>query len=82
MLFDFLKSVETFANAATTSTSVTISVAGIELTVIPISTGIACGITVSKKVIYEVFLQKCKKQKKQRQSPKTNNFFIKKIWKY
>ena len=50
---------------ATTSTSITLSLTELGLIVIPISTGIACGLTISNKVIYEIMMQKYNKYKKQ-----------------
>ena len=53
-----LKSFDTPVINATTSSSITFSLRGIGLIVIPISTGIACGLTISNKVIYEIIMQK------------------------
>ena len=49
MLTTKLKSFNTFVNFATTSSSSTLSLTEIGLIVIPISTGRACGLTISKK---------------------------------
>ena len=38
---------------------------GISLIAIPISTGIACGLTISNKVLYEIVMQKYNKNKEQ-----------------
>ena len=46
-----LKSIDTIVNFATTSYSITLSIRGIGLIAIPISAAIACGITISNKVI-------------------------------
>ena len=48
----------------TTSTSVTISITEMGLIVIPTSTGVACGLAISNKVLLEMFLQKLKKSYK------------------
>ena len=58
-----LKSIDTFVILATTSSSITLSLTGFGLIVIPISTGIACGLSVSNKVLYEVIINKCNKNK-------------------
>ena len=63
-LITLLKSFDTIVVIATTSSSVTLSLTGIALIVIPKSTGIACGLSIGKKVIYEVIINKpnnCKK---------------------
>ena len=49
MLTTLLKSFDTIVILATSSSSITLSLTGIALIVIPISTGIACGLTTSKK---------------------------------
>ena len=64
MLTTILKSFDTFGIIATTSTSITLSLLGIGLIIIPISAGIACGLTSSNKVIYEIVVQKYNNYKK------------------
>ena len=58
-----LKSFDTFVIIATTSSSITLSVTGFGWIVIPISTGISCGLSVSNKVIYEAIINKNIKNK-------------------
>ena len=65
MLSKIFESFGTFGITATTSSSITLSLTGISSTVIPISTGIACGLKFSKKVIDEIVLPKNIKYKKQ-----------------
>ena len=67
LLATILKSVDTFAILATTSSSITLSLSGISLIVIPSSTGRAFG-TISKKVILETVIQKYNRYKKQYQN--------------
>ena len=62
---------------ATTSSSITLSLTGFGLIVIPISTGIACGLSVSNKVIYEVILNKYNKKILYEKDQKTKNSFDK-----
>ena len=66
MLTTKLKSFGTFM-IAKTSSSIALCLTGIDLIVIPIATGIACGLTISNKVIYETIRQKYNKYKKQYQ---------------
>ena len=61
MLTTNLKSFSTIVIIATTSSSIALSPMGTGLIVMPISVSIACGITISNKVKYELFLQKYKK---------------------
>ena len=75
-----------FFNIATRSSSITLPLSGIGLVVILISTGIACGLISSKKVIYEIVMQKYKKYRKQYQKDQqTENsfdkFYKKKVYK-
>ena len=60
-----LKSFDTFVIIATTSSSITLSVTGIGLIVIPISTATACRLSIGNKVLYEIIIKKLNKYKKQ-----------------
>ena len=60
-----LKSFDTFVIIATTSSSITLSLTGIGLIVIPISTASACALSIGNKVIYEININKYNKYKKQ-----------------
>ena len=57
MLTTLLKSFDTFIIIARTSSSITLSPTGIGLIVTPISTCIACRLTISNKLIYEFDMQ-------------------------
>ena len=57
------KSFDTFVIIATTSSSITLSLTGIGLIVIPISTATACGLSIGNKVIYEIIINKYNKYK-------------------
>ena len=57
-LTTILKSFDTFDIIATTSSSLTLSLTGFGIIVIPISSSMACEKTNSNKVIYDVFLKK------------------------
>ena len=65
VLTTILKSFDTFVIIAATSSSNALSPIGISLIVIPISTGVACGLTISKEIIYELILNKNEKYKRQ-----------------
>ena len=54
MLTTNLKSFEIFVIIATTSSSIILSFTGFSLRVIPILSGIACGLTISNKIINEI----------------------------
>ena len=53
-----LKSFDTFLIIVTTSSSITLSLTGIGLIVIPISTATACGLSIGNKVLYEIIISK------------------------
>ena len=64
-LTTIIKSFDTFVNNATTSSSITLSLTGIGLVAIPISTATACGLSIGNKVIHEIIINKHNKYKKQ-----------------
>ena len=59
-----LKSFDTFVIIATTSSSIILSLTGIGLIAIPISTAIACGLSIGNKVLYEIIINKKNQYKK------------------
>ena len=63
-LTTILKSFDTFVIIATTSSSTTLSLTGIGLIAIPISTATACGLSIGNKVLYEIIINKYNKYKK------------------
>ena len=60
-----IKQFDTFVIIATTSSFITLSLTGIGLIVIPISTILAGGLSIGNKVIYEIIINKYNKYKKQ-----------------
>ena len=60
-----LESVDSIVIIAATSTSITLSVTGISLTVLPISAGIACTLSLGNKILPKLIINKCNKYKKQ-----------------
>ena len=60
-----LKSLDTFVNIAASSSSITLSLTGIGLMAIPISAATACSLSIGKKVIFEIIINKFNKYKKQ-----------------
>ena len=65
MLCKILNSLDTIVIIATTSSSITLSLTGIGLSVIRISTDTASGLKISKKVICEIVMQKYNKYENQ-----------------
>ena len=60
-----LESVDSIVIIAATSTSITLSVTGIGLIVLPISAGIACTVSLGNKILHKLILNKYNKYKKQ-----------------
>ena len=60
-----LESVDSIVIIAATSTSITLSVTGIGLIVLPISAGIACILSLGNKILHKIIINKYNKYKKQ-----------------
>ena len=60
-----LESVDSIVIIAATSTSITLSVTGIGLIVLPISAGIACTLSLGNNVLHKIIINKYNKYKKQ-----------------
>ena len=60
-----LESVDSIVIIAATSTSITLSVTGIGLIVLPISAGIACALSLGNKILHKLIINKYNKYKKQ-----------------
>ena len=60
-----LESVDSIVIIAATSTSITLSVTGIGLIVLPISAGIACALSLGNKILHKIIINKYNKYKKQ-----------------
>ena len=58
-----LESVDSIVIIATTSTSITLSITGIGLIVLPISAGIACGLSLGNKILHKLIINKYNKYK-------------------
>ena len=59
-----LESVDSVVIIAATSTSLTLSITGIGLNILPISADIACGLSLSNKVLHKLIINKYNKYKK------------------
>ena len=53
-----MKSVDCFVIIGATSMSVTLSITGSGLVVVPISTGMACGLSLCNKRLHEILMEK------------------------
>ena len=60
-----LESVDSIVIIGATSTSTSLSIAGIGLKILPLSAGIACTLSLGNKVLHELIINKCNKYKKQ-----------------
>ena len=59
-----LKSIDKFVIIGTTSSSITLSLTGMDLIVMPISTTSACALKIGNKVLYGVIINKYKKKQR------------------
>ena len=60
-----LESIDSIVIIAAISTSITLSITGIGLIILPISVGIACTLSIGNKVLHKLIINKYKKYKKQ-----------------
>ena len=60
-----LESVDSIVIIGATSTSITLSVNGIGLVILPISAGIACSLSLGNKILHKLIINKYNKYKKQ-----------------
>ena len=60
-----LESVDSTVIIGATSTSITLSITGIGLIILPISVGIACTLSLGNKVLHKLIINKYNKYKKQ-----------------
>ena len=60
-----LESVDSIVIIGATSTSITLSITGVGLIILPISAGIACGISLGNKILHKLIMNKYNKYKKQ-----------------
>ena len=59
-----LESVDSIVIIAATSTSITLSITGIGLIILPISAGIACCLSLGNKILHKIIINKNNKYKK------------------
>ena len=67
-----LESVDSIVIIAATSTSITLSITGVGLVNLPISAGIACGLSLGNKVLHKLIINKYNKYKKQYERDQQN----------
>ena len=60
-----LESVDSIVIIGATSTSITLSITGFALVILPISAGVACGLSLGNKILHKLVINKDKKYKKQ-----------------
>ena len=60
-----LESVDSIVIIAATSTSITLSITGVGLIILPISAGIACTLSLGNKILHKIIISKYNKYKKQ-----------------
>ena len=68
-----LESVDTIVVFGATSTSITPSVTGIGLIILPISAGIACTLSLGNKILHKIIIKKYNKSKEHYQKDQQTN---------
>ena len=71
-----LESVDSIVIIGATSTSITLSITGVGLIILPISAGIACGLSLGNKILHKLIINKHNKYKKQYEINKLSNLLI------
>ena len=59
-----LESIDSIVIIGATSTSITLSVTGVSMIILPNSAGIACALSLGNKVLHKLIINKCNKYKK------------------
>ena len=65
ILNTILESVDSVVIIGATSTSITLSITGVGLIILPISAGVACGLSLGNKILHKIIINKYNKYKKQ-----------------
>ena len=75
-----LESVDKIVIIATTSTSITLSITGIGLIILPISAGIACTLSLGNKILHKLVINKYNNYKKQYERDQNTIKFFDKLY--
>ena len=75
-----LESVDSIVIVGATSTSITLSITGIGLIVVPISAGIACCLSLGNKILHKIIINKYNKYKKQYERDQNTNKSFDKLY--
>ena len=75
-----LESVDSIIIVGATSTSITLSITGVGLIILPISAGIACGLSLGNKKLHNLIINKDNKYKKQYERDQNTNKSFDKLY--
>ena len=75
-----LESVDSIVIIGATSISITLSITGVGLIVLPISAGIACTLSLGNKILHEIIVNKYNKYKKQYERDQNTIKFFDKLY--
>ena len=75
-----LESVDSIVIIAATSTSITLSVTGVGLIILPISAGIACSLSLGNKILHKLIINKYNKYEKQYERDQNTIKFFDKLY--
>ena len=65
ILNTILESIDSIIIIGATSTSITLSITGVGLIILPISAGVACALSLGNKILHKIIINKYNKYKKQ-----------------
>ena len=71
-----LESVDSIIIIGATSTSITLSITGVGLIILPISAGITCGLSLGNKILHKLIINKYNKYKKHYERDQQTNLLI------
>ena len=75
-----LESVDSIVIIAATSTSITLSIIGVGLIILPISAGVACALSLGNKILHKIIINKYNKYKKQYERDQNTNKSFDKLY--
>ena len=75
-----LESVDSIVINAATSNSITLSITGVGMSILPISAGNACGLSLGNKVLHKLIINKYNKYKKQYERDQNTNKSFDKLY--
>ena len=80
LVYQVIESVDTMVITGATSTSITLSITGVGLNILPIYGGIACTLSLGNKVLHKLIIHKYNKYRKQYEKDQQTNKSFDKLY--